>query len=150
MNVAILMGRLTDNPELRKTANGISVTSFSLAVDRSFKTSSGERQTDFINIVAWRQTAEFCANYFRKGQLVAIEGTIQTRKYQDKEGNNRTAFEVVANQAHFAEKKRDGDSGGYQGGGNYGGNQAEPAAPSYSNANAGDFTELAGDDDLPF
>ena len=146
MNVAILMGRLTADPELRKTQNGISVTSFSLAVDRNFKTSTGERETDFINIVAWRQTADFCANYFRKGQLVAIEGSIQVRKYVDKDGNNRTAVEVVANQAHFAEKKRD-DAGSNQGG--Y--NNAPPAAPaSYSNAGTGDFTEIVDDDDLPF
>lgn len=134
MNVAILMGRLTADPELRKTQNGISVTSFSLAVDRTFKTSTGERETDFINVVAWRQTAEFCANYFRKGQLVAIEGSIQVRKYIDKDGNNRTAVEVVANQAHFAEKKRD-----------------DTAPASYSNAGTGDFAEIVGDEDfLPF
>ena len=110
MNVAILMGRLTETPELKKTSNDTSVTSFSLAVNRKFKNVAGEYETDFINIVAWKQTAEFIANYFQKGQLVAIEGSIQVRKYQDKDGNNRTAVEVVANQAHFAEKKQDGAS----------------------------------------
>lgn len=148
MNVAILMGRLTDTPELRKTANGISVTSFSIAINRNFK-SGDERQTDFINCVAWRQTAEFIANYFTKGAMIAVEGSIQTRKYTDKDGNNRTATEVVVNQAHFTGSKRDNE-----GGSSYGGysNQApkETAAPSYSNANSGDFTEIAGDDDLPF
>lgn len=138
MNVAILMGRLTADPELRHTANNIPVTSFTLAIDRRFKTGE-ERQTDFINIVAWRQTAEFVSKYFRKGQLVAVEGSIQTRRYQDKDGNNRTAFEVVANNVHFAERK---DASARPAG--------EAAAPSFSNADTSDFSEIAGDDDLPF
>lgn len=138
MNVAILMGRLTADPELRHTANNIPVTSFSLAIDRRFKTGE-ERQTDFINIVAWRQTAEFVSKYFSKGQLVAVEGSIQTRRYQDKDGNNRTAFEVVANNVHFAERK---DASARP--------AAESAAPSFSNADTSDFSEIAGDEDLPF
>lgn len=139
MNVAILMGRLTAEPELRHTANDIPVTSFTLAVDRRFK--NGEnREADFINIVAWRQTAEFVSKYFRKGQLVAVEGSIQTRRYQDKDGNNRTAFEVVASNVHFAERKNDGASRP----------AGEDAAPSYSNAESGDFSEISGEDDLPF
>lgn len=147
MNLAILMGRLTDTPELRKTANGISVTSFAIAVDRRFKTGD-ERQTDFINCVAWRQTAEFIANYFQKGSMIAVEGTIQTRKYTDKDGNNRTATEITVNQAHFCGSKRENE-GGYSP--SYGRNEApKEAAPSYSNASAGDFTELTDDDDLPF
>lgn len=139
MNVAILMGRLTADPELRHTANNIPVTSFTLAVDRRYKTGE-DRQTDFINIVAWRQTAEFVSKYFRKGQLVAVEGSIQTRKYQDKDGNNRTAFEVIANNVHFAERK---DASAPR-------PAAESAAPSFSNADTSDFSEIAGDDDLPF
>jgi single-strand DNA-binding protein len=103
LNSAILMGRLTNSPELKTTQSGIYVTSFTLAVDRGY---GDEKQTDFINIVAWRKTAEFVSKWFKKGQLVAIEGSIQTRKYQDKDGNNRTAFEVVANNVHFAESKK--------------------------------------------
>ena len=152
LNVVALMGRLTADPELRYTQSNIPVTSFTLAVDRRYA-SGGERQTDFINVVAWRQTAEFVSKWFKKGQLVAVDGSIQTRKYQDREGNNRTAVEVVADHAHFADSKRDGGNGGY--GGGYAqpgpGNAPAPqAAPSYSNTDTGDFAELAGDDDLPF
>lgn len=139
MNVAILMGRLTADPELRHTANNIPVTSFTLAIDRRYRTGE-ERQTDFINIVAWRQTAEFVSKYFRKGQLVAVEGSIQTRRYQDKDGNNRTAFEVVASNVHFAERR---DAGARPA-------EAAAPAPSFSNADTNDFSEIAGDDDLPF
>jgi len=129
MNVAILMGRLTATPELRQTTSGIAVTSFTLAIDRYTK-AGDEKKADFINIIAWRQTAEFVANYFKKGQLVAVEGSIQTRKYQDKEGNNRIAFEVVASNVHFAEAKRDSNP-----------NDAnKPAEP----------TRFSADDDLPF
>ena len=103
-NIAILMGRLTKSPELKTTPNGLSVTSFSIAVDRGY----GEnKQTDFINIVAWRQTAEFVCKYFTQGSRIAIEGSIQTRKYQDRDGNNRTQFEVVANNVHFVDGKKD-------------------------------------------
>ena len=145
MNVAILMGRLTADPELRHTTSGIAVTSFTIAIDRRFTKAGEEKQTDFINIVAWRQTAEFVANYFRKGQLVAVEGSIQTRKYQDKEGNNRTAFEVVANNVHFAESKRDNGGSGYTPAAH------QPAAPtSFANTDGSEFSELSGDDDLPF
>ncbi len=102
MNIAILIGRLTQTPELKSTPNGISVTSVSIAVDRGY----GEnKQTDFINIVAWRQTAEFVCKYFTKGSRIAIEGSIQTRRYQDRDGNNRTVFEVVANNVHFVDTK---------------------------------------------
>ena len=142
LNMVALMGRLTDEPELRHTANGIPVVSFTLAVERRFK-SGEERTADFINIVAWRQSAEFVSKYFRKGQLVAVDGSIQTRRYQDKDGNNRTAFEVVANNVHFAEPKRDSapvrDDNGFA---------PQPAA--FSNTNADDFAEIATDEDLPF
>ena len=106
LNRAILMGRLTKDPELRKTQNNVSVTTFTLAVDRNYQADKDNKQTDFINIVAWRHTADFVEKYFTKGQLVAVEGSIQTRNYQDKEGNNRTAFEVVADQVYFAEGRR--------------------------------------------
>lgn len=143
LNTAILMGRLTADPELRYTGSNIPVTSFSLAVDRAYKNGE-ERQTDFINIVAWRQRAEFVSKWFKKGQLVAVEGSIQTRRYTDKDGNNRTAFEVVANNVHFAER-RDASAGApaFQEG-------ASAAAPSFSNTGAEDFSSLPGDDDLPF
>lgn len=105
LNRAILMGRLTADPEHKQTPSGISVTSFSIAVDRNFSSKDGTRATDFINIVAWRQTADFICKYFSKGRMIAIEGSIQTRNYEDKQGNKRTAFEVVADQAFFADSK---------------------------------------------
>ena len=137
-NLVVLTGRLTADPELKTTQSGLCVTSFSIAVDRRFR-SGEERQTDFINIVAWRQQAEFVAKYFKKGNLIGIQGSIQTRKYTDKNGNNRTAFEVVADNIQFVESKR--DSAG----------NSEPAQ-SYSNAGSNDFADLGdmSDDDLPF
>lgn len=138
-NLVVLTGRLTADPELKTTASGISVTTFSIAVDRRYR-SGEEKQTDFINIVAWRSSAEFITKYFKKGSLIGIEGSIQTRKYQDKNGNNRTAFEVVANNVQFVESKRDSAPG----------TVSEPA--SFSNADANDFADLGdnSDDDLPF
>lgn len=111
-NLAILSGRLTTDPELKTTNNGVSVCSFTIAVERRYKQGE-ERQADFINIVAWRGTGEFVAKYFTKGSMIGIEGAIQTRKYQDKNGNNRTAFEVVANNVQFIESKRPQEDGGY-------------------------------------
>lgn len=99
-NLAILEGRLTSDPERKTTPNGVPVTSFSISVDRPYQKDK-EKETDFITIVAWRQTAEFICKYFTKGSRIGIEGTIQTRKFQDKNGNNRTSFEVVANNVHF-------------------------------------------------
>ena len=107
LNVAVLMGRLVADPELRFTTSEIPVTSFNLAVDRDYVKPGADRQADFIDIVAWRSTAEFVCKYFTKGQLVAIQGAIQTRSYQDKEGNKRKAFEIVADNVHFADKKKD-------------------------------------------
>lgn len=141
-NLVVLTGRLTADPELKTTPNGISVTSFSIAVNRRYR-SGEESQADFINIVAWRQHAEFISKYFKKGSLIGIEGSIQTRKYTDKNGNNRTAFEVVVNNVQFVESKRDGSSAPVAA-------ANEPA--SFSNADSSDFTEIDGgmDDDLPF
>ena len=137
-NLVVLTGRLTADPELKTTPNGIPVTTFSIAVNRNYRAGE-EQQTDFINIVAWRQRAEFITKYFKKGSMIGIEGSIQTRRYQDKNGNNRTIFEVVVNNAQFVESKRDGSAPG----------GTEPAA--FSNADASDFTEMGGmDDDLPF
>ncbi len=138
-NLVVLTGRLTADPELKTTPNGIPVTTFSIAVNRNYRAGE-EQQTDFINIVAWRQRAEFITKYFKKGNMIGIEGSIQTRKYQDKNGNNRTLFEVVVNNAQFVESKREGGAAPVN---------SEPA--SYSNADASDFTEIGGmDDDLPF
>ena len=140
-NLVVLTGRLTADPELKTTQSGVSVTSFSIAVQRRCK-SGEEAQTDFINIVAWRQNAEFVAKYFKKGNMIGIEGSIQTRKYTDKNGNNRTAFEVVANNVQFVESKRDSAPSAVE--------DNAPAA-SFSNAGANDFADLGdiADDDLP-
>ena len=98
LNVVVLTGRLTKDPELKTTPSGVYVVSFSIAVERRYR-SGEDRQADFINIVAWRKTAEFISKYFKKGQMIAVEGTLQSRRYQDRDGNNRTAVEVVANNA---------------------------------------------------
>ena len=107
LNVAAIMGRLVADPELRHTPNDIAVTTFTLAVDRSYSRAGTERQTDFIDVVAWRQTAEFVCKYFSKGRMMAVTGSIQTRNYEDKQGNKRKAFEIVANDVSFADSKRD-------------------------------------------
>lgn len=104
-NLVVLTGRLTGQPELKTTSNGISVCTFSIAVDRAYKKGE-EKQTDFLNVVCWRTTAEFVSKWFKKGSLIGIEGSIQTRKFTDKNGNNRTAFEIVANNVHFVESKK--------------------------------------------
>ncbi len=140
-NLVVLTGRLTADPELKTTPNGISVVSFSIAVARRYRAGE-EAQTDFINLVAWRQTAEFISKYFKKGNMIGIEGSIQTRRYTDKNGNNRTAFEVVVNNAQFVESKRDSAPVG----------DAPSTPASFSNAGNNDFTEIGSDmdDDLPF
>ena len=143
LNVVALMGRLTADPELRYTPSNVPVTTFSLACDRSYVKSGQDRQTDFINIVAWRQSAEFVTKYFRKGMLVAVQGSIQTRNYVDKDNNKRTAFEVVADSVHFAEPKKD------QGGGAPA--RFEPQPEAFASGDVSDFEEIADDDgDLPF
>lgn len=108
LNRVILMGRLTADPEHKQTPNGVSVTSFSIAVERNFvDKSTGKRGADFINIVAWRGTADLICKYFSKGRLIALEGSIQTRNYEDKSGNKRTAFEVMADNVYFTGEKSD-------------------------------------------
>lgn len=107
LNKIILMGRLTRDPELRSTQSGTPVTSFTLAVERDFTPRGEERQADFIDIVAWQARAEFVQKYFRKGQLVAVAGRLQSRKWEDKQGQKRVSFEVVADEVHFAERKSD-------------------------------------------
>ena len=147
MNVVCLLGRLTADPELRHTATQIPVTSFTIAVDRAYQPKGAEqRQADFINIVAWRQTAEFITRYFRKGQRIALQGQLQSRPFTDKEG---TAYEVVVDNAFFAESK---NSGAPAGGNRYDSQipQYNESQPAFSTAASGDFEEIVGDDDLPF
>ena len=117
LNKIFIMGRLTRDPELRRTQTGTPVASFSLAVDRDFKDkSTGERATDFIDVVAWRQTAEFVTRYFAKGRMAVVEGRLQIRDWTDKEGNKRRSAEVIADNIYFGDSKRDGDSGYASGG----------------------------------
>lgn len=107
LNNVVIMGRLTRDPELRRTQGGTAVTSFTMAVDRDFKSQSGEKETDFIDVVAWRNTGEFAAKYLAKGRMAAVEGRIQVRDWQDKDGNRRKSVEVVADNVYFADSKRD-------------------------------------------
>ena len=149
LNVVAIMGRLTADPELRKTPNGISVCSFSIACNRSYVKQGGERETDFVNIVAWRSTAEFICRYFRKGNMIAINGSIQTRNYEDKNGNKRTAFEIVADNVYFCESKSSSQSTAattFQ----MPMDTMQSAMPSYETGSTDDFEEIADDDDLPF
>ncbi|MCR4925734.1 MAG: single-stranded DNA-binding protein [Clostridiales bacterium] len=143
LNCAVIMGRLTADPELRTTSTGLSVTSFSVAIDRGYAKNGEEKQTDFLNVVAWRQTAEFVCKYFTKGQMIAVQGSIQTRKYEDKTGASRTATEIVASQVSFCGSKSEGSSVGA----NIANAAQQPA--SFATGNNSDFEELA-EDDLPF
>ena len=106
LNKIIIMGRLTRDPELRRTGSGTAVTSFSLACDRDFKSQSGDKETDFIEVVAWKNTAEFVSKYFSKGRMAVVEGRLQIRDWTDKSGNKRTTAEVVADNVYFADSKR--------------------------------------------
>lgn len=139
-----LMGRLTYEPELRKTPSDVSVIRFQIAVDRNYTAKGQERKADFIDCVAWRGTAEFISQYFHKGSLIALEGTIQTDTYQDKDGNNRKRIEVLANNVSFC-GSRNGNSTANN-------SASAPAnAPSYASADNSDFEEIVDDDDdLPF
>ena len=111
LNHIVIMGRLTRDPELRTTQSGVSVTSFTVAVDRDFGgRDGGERQTDFVDCVAWRQTGEFVSKYFHKGSMIVVSGRLQSRKWQDRDGNNRTSWEINADNVYFGESRRDGDS----------------------------------------
>ena len=156
----IIMGRLTRDPELRRTGSGTAVTSFSLAVDRDFKSQSGEKETDFIDVVAWRSTAEFVSKYFTKGRMAVVEGRLQLRDWTDRDGNKRRTAEVIADNVYFGDSKRDAEAGGYAApsggfGAPAGGYAPPPAAPSggYSAPMGGgdQFAELSDDDgELPF
>lgn len=131
LNRIIVMGRLTRDPELRRTNSGNAVTSFTVAVDRDFKSQSGEKETDFIDVVAWRNTAEFVSKYFSKGRMAVVEGRLQLRDWTDKDGNKRRTAEIVADSVYFGDSKR-------------GGGDAVQSEPQ------GDFSEIEDDGDLPF
>ena len=153
LNKIILMGRLTRDPELRRTGTGTAVTSFSLAVDRDFKSQSGEKETDFIDIVAWRNTAEFVSKYFTKGRMAVVEGRLQIRDWTDKDGNKRRSAEVVADNVYFGDSKRDAESAGpYSGGYSAPSGGRSPAPSGFGAPDMGDqFAELSDDDgELPF
>ncbi len=153
INRVVLMGRLVADPELKTTATGVSVTTFRIAVDRSYVKSGEERQADFFDIVAWRYTAEFICKHFRKGSLIAIDGQLQSRTYQANDGSKRYVVEVVADNASFTGERRDANAsyGGYsQGGFNQPTPQYAEQTPSYSNGTSQDFMEVQLDDDLPF
>ncbi|MDO5033596.1 MAG: single-stranded DNA-binding protein [Eubacteriales bacterium] len=150
MNKAILMGRLTKNPELRTTSNNISVCSFTVAVDRRFKNSQGEREADFIPVVCWRQTADFVARYFQKGQRIALVGSIQVRSWDDDNGKRNWMTEVVADEVYFADSKSDnaGDYGSSSRSSKQASAYNRPAAAGSDAAKADPIPE--GDGFLPF
>ena len=158
LNHITIMGRLTRDPELRRTGSGVAVTSFTLAVDRDFgKNEQGERETDFIDCVAWRNTAEYISKYASKGRMVVVSGRLQIRGWTDKDGNKRRTAEVVADNCYFGDSKRESDGGNAYGGNTYGGNAYGAPAPSYGGyaapaaAPASDFAMLEDDDaQLPF
>ncbi|MBQ9953111.1 MAG: single-stranded DNA-binding protein [Clostridia bacterium] len=132
LNKVILTGRLTAAPDLKKTSSGVAVTAFTLAVQRQYKDSAGNYPTDFINCVAWRNTAEFICKHFDKGNMISVVWELNSRKYEDKQGNKRVAIEVVCNEAHFAESKK-----------------IDPAFKKPADVTAEDLEEI-DDDDLPF
>jgi len=148
LNQVSLMGRLTADPELRHTPNDVAVTTFTIAVNRSYVKQGAERQADFIDIVAWRNTAEFICRYFKKGQMMAVTGSLQTRNYTDKDGKNRKAVEVLADNVYFTESK--GSSSSSSPSPSEGGQAYEEEKATYSSGSAEDFTVIEDDEDLPF
>ena len=157
LNHIVVMGRLTRDPELRTTQSGVNVASFTVAVDRDFGGRDGaERQTDFFDCAAWRQTGEFVSKYFQKGRMIVVSGRMQSRKYQDREGNNRTAWEIQADNVHFGDSKRDSDNAGYSqssytGQSSYsrGSDSPRQSAP-VPPVTPSPFEELEDDGELPF
>ncbi len=150
LNKIFLMGRLTRDPELRRTASGTAVTSFSLAVDRDFKSQNGEKETDFIDVVAWRSTAEFVSKYFTKGRMAVVEGRLQIRDWTDRDGGKRRSAEVIADNVYFGDSRRDnaGDFGAAPGYSAPMGGRSNYAAPM---DNHSDFAEIGEEDgELPF
>ena len=154
LNHITIMGRLTRDPELRRTGSGVAVASFTLAVDRDFgKNENGERETDFIDCVAWRQTGEFVSKYFTKGRMAVVSGRLQIRSWTDKDGNKRRTAEVVADNVYFGDSKKDEGGNSSYGGYNAYGSAPAPAYGGYSapSAPASDFAMLSDDDaQLPF
>lgn len=159
LNRVVIMGRLGRDPDLKYTPAGVAVANFSLAVDRDFKDkNTGERETDWIDVVAWRQTAEFAAQYLKKGRTAVVDGRLQVRSYQAKDGSNRRVMEVVAEHVYFGDSKQDSSGGGYGGtsrgpcGYSGGGYSAPPASSGYgAPAENNQFTELSDDDgNCPF
>lgn len=153
LNKIIVMGRLTRDPELRCTQSGLAVTSFSVACDRDLKSQSGEKETDFIDVVAWRQTAEFVCKYFSKGRMAVVEGRLQLRDWTDNNGNKRRSAEIVASNVYFGDSKKDGDTGPQ--------NSYAPQHQSYGSPcgdtgrypesdYGGGFVETEDDGDVPF
>lgn len=141
LNKIFIMGRLTRDPELRRTQNGTAVAGFALAVDRDYKNADGTKETDFIEVVAWRSSAEFVSKYFAKGRMAVVEGRLQIRDWQDKDGNKRRNAEVVADNVYFGDSKKEGDSsGGYKAAG-----KAVDVEPD-----TGDFAEVEDEEDWPF
>lgn len=170
LNRVTVMGRLTRDPELRRTQSGTSVTSFSVAVERNYKGENGEKTTDFFDVVAWRTTAEFVCKYFGKGRMIVVDGQLQSRKWTDKNGNNRTSVEILADNCYFGDSKSDGSQqssygapqqSGYGGYPSQGYSQQAPAQqPAYGQGYApqqgygtpapGGFEEIEDDGELPF
>ena len=158
LNRIVIMGRLARDPELRRTQSGIAVTSFRIACDRDFKSQNGEKSTDWIDVVAWRQTAEFVSKFFTKGRMAIVEGRLQSRDWTDKDGNKRTAIEVVADNVYFGDSKRDGEGSRDSYGNNsysannYSGNSYDSGRSASAPAPApSPFTDLGDDDgELPF
>ena len=155
LNHIVLMGRLTRDPELRRTGSGVAVASFTLAVDRDFAAQGAERETDFVDIVAWRNTAEFVSKYFTKGRMAIVSGRLQIRNWTDKDGGKRRTAEVVADNVYFGDSRRDAQADSAPGFApapqSYGGYSSAPAAPAPAASTASDFAMLEDDDDqLPF
>ena len=144
LNSAVIMGRITADPELRQTPSSVSVTRFTVAVDRAYVKPGEERKADFINVVAWRQTAEFVSRYFQKGSMIAVQGSIQTGSYE-KDGVKRYTFEVSADNVSFCGSKSESGNNGASAS-----STASATAPSFSNGSVDDFAAMADDDDLPF
>lgn len=141
LNKIFIMGRLTRDPELRRTQNGTAVAGFALAVDRDYKNADGTKETDFIEVVAWRSSAEFVSKYFTKGRMAIVEGRLQIRDWTDKDGNKRRNAEVVADNVYFGDSKKEGDSsGGYKAAG-----KAVDVEPG-----EGEFAEIEDEEDWPF
>lgn len=138
LNKVMLIGRLAADPELRRTQSDLAVTSFSVAVNRPYRKDQTQQAVDFIDVVAWRNQAEFVTKYFKKGSAIFVSGSLQVRPWKDKDGNNRRSVEVVADDIQFVDSKKDG------------GSAPAPAAPSFSTGAPSDFEEMTGEDELPF